>query len=65
MSPSDAYRAGLRDGVKSILRGGRYGSPHTRIGRSVGSPHTDRAARYADANRFGEDIRRAEKRFDG
>ena len=56
----DAYRAGLRDGFLSILRGPRYSRAPIRVRRSVGSFRTDRSARYEDVARIGRDVKRHE-----
>jgi len=43
------------------LRGGSYSAAPVRIHKSVGSPLTDRAARYDDIAHFKHDVRRAER----
>jgi uncharacterized membrane protein len=42
-----AFRRGFRDGLRSIVTG-RCEIPHRAVRREVGSPATDRVARYRD-----------------
>jgi hypothetical protein len=57
----DTQQAGFRAGVLSALRGTSYGAAPVRIHKSVGSPATDRKARYGDIEHFRHDVRRAER----
>ena len=54
-----AYRAGLKAGVRDAFSGAKYGAGPVRLRKSVGSPVTDREARYADVHDFKQDVQRA------
>ena len=55
-----AFRQGFRDGLRSIVTG-RCEVPHRVIRREVGSPATDRVARYRDMEAFAADVRRGQR----
>ncbi len=57
----NAQRAGFRDGVAAAMRGGAYRAAPVRIYKSVGSPATDRDARYGDIKHFKRDVSRAKR----
>lgn len=56
-----AQRAGFRSGVAGVLSGGSYRTAPVRVHRNVGSPRTDRAARYGDVARVKGDVGRADR----
>jgi hypothetical protein len=56
-----AHQAGFRSGLYGPLRGGTYRAAPARISKYVGSPATDRAARYDDVARFKHDVRKSER----
>lgn len=58
---SDAYKSGVREGLRSVLRGGTFRTAPVRIHKSVGSPVADRAARYSDVAKISRDIARAQR----
>jgi hypothetical protein len=59
---ANAYRSGFKNGVLGSMSGGSFKSAPAKIRKVVGSPITDRAARYDDIGRFKDDVRRAEGR---
>jgi hypothetical protein len=57
----DAYTAGFKEGLRSVLRGGRSGSAPAHVRKSVGSPLTDGRTRQQDVERVRGDVKRAER----
>jgi hypothetical protein len=55
-----AFARGFRDGLRSIVTG-RCEMPHRVPRREVGSPATDRVARFRDMEMFGADVRRGQR----
>lgn len=58
-----AFEAGYKDGIASVVRGGKYGTAPVRLHKTVGSPVTDRTERYDDMMSFKHDVNRAERRL--
>jgi hypothetical protein len=54
----DAFRRGFRDGVRSVVVGGRVEAPYVIVRRVMGSAASDRTARHRDMEVFGADVRR-------
>jgi len=55
-----AFARGFRDGLRSIVTG-RCELPHRVVRREVGSPATDRIARYRDMEAFRADVHRGQR----
>jgi hypothetical protein len=57
----DPYARGFRDGLRGILAIGRYDAAPPGIRMTVGSPATDRLARYRDMEAFKADVDRGRR----
>ena len=58
-----AFEAGYKDGIASVVLGGKYGVAPVRLHKTVGSPVTDRTERYDDVMSFKHDMHRARRTF--
>ncbi len=60
-SRKSPYNKGFRSGLLGVFRGTTYAAAPVRVKKHVGSPGTDRAARYRDIDHVKGDVHRAKR----